>query len=230
MNTARQTILDRIRAAYALRGTNKARDDSYDAIPPAYHRAGSLDAFGRIALFQNRLQEYGACVRFASSTDIPRTIADIFAARRKRKFVIPSGLPVEWLPQDVSFTTGDQFTSRDLECFDGVLTGCTVAIATTGTLVLQNAARQGPRKLSLVPDYHLCVVFADQIVETVPEAFDRLAPTATLPTTFISGPSATSDIEMTRIQGVHGPRFLDALIVDGSEIDGPFSKSTEEKT
>jgi L-lactate dehydrogenase complex protein LldG len=91
-----------------------------------------------------------------------------------------------------------------------------VAIAETGTLVLQNVPGQGRRILSLVPDYHLCVVLASQIVATVPEAFARLAATSTLPTTFISGPSATADIEMTRIKGVHGPRFLDVVIVEDS--------------
>jgi L-lactate dehydrogenase complex protein LldG len=96
---------------------------------------------------------------------------------------------------------------------DGVITGCTIAIAETGSIVLQSAAAQGPRILSLVPDYHLCVVFAEQIVETVPESFAQLDATSMLPTTFISGPSATADIEMTRIKGVHGPRFLDVVLV-----------------
>jgi len=100
-----------------------------------------------------------------------------------------------------------------LDKLDGVLTGCTVAIAETGSIVLQNAAAQGRRALSLVPDYHLCVVFASQVVETVPECFARLDATANLPTTFFSGPSATADIEMTRIKGVHGPRYLDVLLV-----------------
>jgi L-lactate dehydrogenase complex protein LldG len=97
---------------------------------------------------------------------------------------------------------------------EGILTACSVAIAETGSIVLQNADGQGPRVLSLVPDYHLCVVFADQVVATVPEAFARLAATSTLPTTFISGPSATADIEMTRIKGVHGPRFVDIILVE----------------
>jgi L-lactate dehydrogenase complex protein LldG len=105
--------------------------------------------------------------------------------------------------------------AHELDKTEGILTGCTVAIAETGSIVLQNAAAQGARILSLVPDYHLCVVFANQIVATVPEAFDRLEDTSTLPTTFISGPSATADIEMTRIKGVHGPRFLDVLLVEG---------------
>lgn len=216
MNTSRRTILERIRSANAMRGATEARDD-YDAIPRAYRRAGSLDSPGRIELFQNRLEEYGAGVHFASAPAIAITIAEIFALRRKRNIVIPLGLPIEWLPEGISFTTGDRLSPNDLDRFDGVLTACTIATAMTGTIVLQNAPAQGPRKLSLVSDYHLCIVFARQIVETVPEAFDRLALTAPLPTTFISGPSATSDIEMTRIQGVHGPRFFDVLIVDGNK-------------
>jgi L-lactate dehydrogenase complex protein LldG len=105
------------------------------------------------------------------------------------------------------------YDAFQLDGVQGILTGCTVAIAETGSIVLQNGPAQGPRILSLVPDYHLCLVFAGQIVATVPEAFDRLAETSALPTTFISGPSATADIEMTRIKGVHGPRFLDVLLV-----------------
>ena len=93
-----------------------------------------------------------------------------------------------------------------------VLSGCTVAIAETGTVVLQNVVGQGRRVATLVPDYHLCVVRVEDVVETVPEAMERLAATAELPTTFFSGPSATADIEMTRIKGVHGPRFLDVVL------------------
>jgi L-lactate dehydrogenase complex protein LldG len=100
-----------------------------------------------------------------------------------------------------------------LNGFDGVMTGSSVAIAETGTVVLQNVAGQGRRAATLVPDYHLCVVRVEDVVETVAEAMDRLAATAGLTTTFISGPSATADIEMTRIKGVHGPRFLDVILM-----------------
>src|SRR5690242_6329258 len=102
--------------------------------------------------------------------------------------------------------------ATDLDEFDGVLTGSTVAIAETGTIVLQNAAGQGRRAVTLVPDYHLCIVEVSDVVGTVPEAMGRLRATATLPITFFSGPSATADIEMTRIKGVHGPRFLDVIL------------------
>ena len=103
-------------------------------------------------------------------------------------------------------------TNADLDGFDGVVTASTVAIAETGTIVLQRVPGQGRRAPTLAPDYHLCVVRTADVVETVPEAMARLEPTASLATTFVSGPSATADIEMTRIKGVHGPRFLDVIL------------------
>jgi L-lactate dehydrogenase complex protein LldG len=123
------------------------------------------------------------------------------------------GLPVEWLADGVEFVVDVGMGAAALDAVDGVMTASTLAIAETGTIVLQGVAGQGRRAVSLVPDYHLCVVDAASVVETVPEAMARLQGTAGLATTFISGPSATADIEMTRIKGVHGPRFLDVLLV-----------------
>lgn len=146
-------------------------------------------------------------------TSLAQTIAQVLTLRGKRRLVIQRDLPAAWRPDGFDFVPAEMLSAVELDAFDGIVSGCTVAIALTGSIVLQNAAAQGPRKLSLVPDYHLCIVYADQVVETVPEAIQRLASSATLPTTFISGPSATADIEMTRIKGVHGPRFLDAILV-----------------
>lgn len=128
--------------------------------------------------------------------------------------LVPAGLPPEWLPGSILFTNASGLGTLDLDRFDGVVTGATLAIAETGTLVLQSVAGQGPRAATLVPDYHLCIVRSRDVVETVPEAIRHLESTSTLPTTFVSGPSATADIEMTRIKGVHGPRFLDVVLVD----------------
>ena len=209
---SRQAILSRIRGANAPTAPEFAAD-TYTRLDRAYTRAGSLTAEQKLNMFEERLIEYDARVHRVSAGTLPAVIAAAIRERGAGKMVVPAGLPAAWLPATVAFTAGDHLSNLELDGFDGVVSGCTVAIALTGTIVLQGAPGQGPRKLSLVPDYHLCVVFVGQIVETVSEAFDCLAPTKTLPTTFISGPSATADIEMTRIKGVHGPRFLDVLIV-----------------
>jgi L-lactate dehydrogenase complex protein LldG len=117
------------------------------------------------------------------------------------------------LPEGFEFVVDEGLSAAELDGFEGVVTASTVAIAETGTIVLQVVAGQGRRAATLVPDYHLCVVRGVDVVETVPEAMARLAASATVATTFVSGPSATADIEMTRIKGVHGPRFLDVILV-----------------
>ena len=138
----------------------------------------------------------------------------MLAERGVRRMVVPAGLAAEWLPDGVEFVVDEGLTAAELDAVDGVMTGATLAIAETGTVVLQNVAGQGRRAVTLVPDYHLCVVRVEDVVETVPEAMERLQATAELATTFVSGPSATADIEMTRIKGVHGPRFLDVILVE----------------
>jgi L-lactate dehydrogenase complex protein LldG len=208
----RQAILSRIRGPHAPTNPVLAAE-AYAAIPRDYLRAGALDAVHRLDMFQERLEEYDARVHRAVEADLPGVIAACVRERGAKNMAIPAGLPAAWLPANIPFTEADHLTNLELDKFDGILSACAVAIALTGTIVLQNVPGQGPRKLSLIPDYHLCVVYEDQIVETVSEAFDRLAGSATLPTTFVSGPSATADIEMTRIKGVHGPRFLDVVIV-----------------
>ena len=129
--------------------------------------------------------------------------------------VVPAGLDRAWLERvevEVRDDGPDGLGVAALDATDGVLTGCAVAVAMTGTLVLDGSPDQGRRAITLVPDYHLCVVAADRIVGDVPEALRRLDPTR--PLTFISGPSATSDIELNRVEGVHGPRTLEVIIVD----------------
>jgi L-lactate dehydrogenase complex protein LldG len=134
--------------------------------------------------------------------------------RKVRRMVVPAGVAAEWLPGGVEFVVDEGLAAAELDRVDGVMTGATLAIAETGTVVLQHVAGQGRRAVTLVPDYHLCVVRVADVVETVPEAMARLQATAGVATTFVSGPSATADIEMTRIKGVHGPRFLDVILVD----------------
>lgn len=214
-SNSRAAILSSVRRSLGAPSTSEAIASEYGAIARTYSISSRAAEQALTDLFADRLREYDAGVYFTSISTISTRIAEILTARGKKSLTIPPHIPQEWLPQDYAFTDTTRLDAYQLDKTEGVLTGCTVAIAVTGSIVLQNAPAQGPRILSLVPDYHLCVVSTDQIVATVPEAFEKLQATSTLPTTFISGPSATADIEMTRIKGVHGPRFLDVLIVEG---------------
>lgn len=212
---ARADILARIQAANSAGdAVTPPADDAWQQLGREYARQGTMSPEARTALFEERLLDYGAQVFRTTLEGLPAAIERTLDRRRKSTVLVPEGLPKAWLGADISFRTDDALDTRALDSYEGVLTSATVGIAATGTIVLQNAAGQGRRALSLVPDHHLCVIFADQVVETVAEAFARLAPTCTLPTTFISGPSATADIEMTRIQGVHGPRSMDVILVE----------------
>jgi L-lactate dehydrogenase complex protein LldG len=166
-----------------------------------------------LELLEDRLRDYDAGVVRANNAEVAASAARMMGERKVRRMVVPAGLVQEWLPSGVEFVVDDGLTAAELDAVDGVMTGSTVAIAETGTVVLQSVAGQGKRAATLVPDYHLCVVRVEDVVETVPEAMARLQATAGLATTFVSGPSATADIEMTRIKGVHGPRFLDIILV-----------------
>jgi L-lactate dehydrogenase complex protein LldG len=210
----RATILGSIRRSLGAPVPDADIAAEYAAIRRTYVRSSNLDKHAISELFEDRLREYDAGVYHADDSSISTVVAEILRARAKTGLAIPAGVPTEWLPQGFAFDEANLFDAFQLDRTQGVLTGCTVAIAETGSIVMQNAKAQGARILSLVPDYHLCLVFAGQIVATVPEAFERIEATSALPTTFISGPSATADIEMTRIKGVHGPRFLDVLLVD----------------
>jgi L-lactate dehydrogenase complex protein LldG len=194
--TAREEILARVRAALG------------DAPPPVlptrdYRRAGAAD----VELFAERVADYRATVH--RSLDLTGVLAGTTT------LVVPADLPVQWLAAYPGAVRRDEppIPVAELDAAGvSVLTGCAVAIAETGTIVLDTGPAQGRRALTLVPDHHVCVVRADQIVATVPEGLARLAD-PTRPLTFISGPSATSDIELNRVEGVHGPRRLDIIVV-----------------
>ena len=208
--SARAEILQKIRVANNL---TPAAHPAWSDLARSYKRTSTLSHDAVLDLLADRLHDYDAQVLRSTLADVPRSIAAMLSARSIQRLVVPAGLPPEWLPQGFTFTPDDSLSSAELDRVDGVLTASTVAIAETGTVVLQNVPGQGRRAISLVPDYHLCLVRSQDVVETVPEAMARLHPTATLPTTFVSGPSATADIEMTRIKGVHGPRFLDVILI-----------------
>jgi L-lactate dehydrogenase complex protein LldG len=145
-------------------------------------------------------------------------LASTFHNAGVRRIGIAGGMNQTVLPHGFDYEIDLNLTPHELDGMDAVLSRCTVAIAETGTLVLQGDAMQGRRALTLIPDTHICLVAMSQVVATVPEAFARLEATSTLPTTFVSGPSATADIEMTRIKGVHGPRFLHVILLEDEAV------------
>lgn len=211
---AKAEILRRIRAAAGRASGPDASvvRQEWSGLERGYRQAGSRGREAVLELLEDRLRDYDAHVVRASVGDVGATVAKMLGERGKRLIVVPEGLAQEWLPEWFEFVVDHGMPAAELDGFDGVMTGSTVAIAETGTIVLQGVAGQGRRAVTLVPDYHLCVVRVRDVVETVPEAMARLEATAGLATTFFSGPSATADIEMTRIKGVHGPRFLDVIL------------------
>lgn len=211
--SAREAILARIRTATGGSTDEETIHAEWAAIPRGYTRQATRGREAILELLTDRLLDYDAHVVHVERSGVREAIAHQLAERKVAKMVVPAGLPQEWLPDGIYFLEDTALPYADLNSVDGVLSGATLAIAETGTIVLQNTAGQGRRAISLVPDYHLCIVDTAAVVETVPEAMTKLAATAALATTFISGPSATADIEMTRIKGVHGPRFLDVILV-----------------
>lgn len=219
---AREAVLSRIRAALQDREpeSSEAITGGWEAIPRDYDQTASLTPRAKLDLLEERLRDYGVEVTRVADHDVAGAIRWILATRGNRPTLLPSGFPDAWTPRDAHLIVDDDFSARELDCFDGVVTGAVVAIAETGSLVLQNVAGQGRRAATLMPDFHLCVVRTSDVVENLPQAFARLGETAVEITTFVSGPSATADIEMTRIEGVHGPRCLHVVLA-GSELARP---------
>ena len=211
LSGARTDILSAIRRVGPDAAVDRRTD--YDAIARDYLRGGQRDESGRLELFAERLEHYGVGVHHSTAAALPAAITQACVARGRRRLVVPPGVPADILPGDLEFIADRELSYEELDRCDGVLTLVTLAIALTGTIVLTHGGGEGRRALTLIPDYHLCVVRADQIVETVPEAFRALAALNPALMTTISGPSATADIEMIRVRGVHGPRELDVVIV-----------------
>jgi L-lactate dehydrogenase complex protein LldG len=226
---AREHMLGRIRAAVS--SGDAAGVGAVAAASRSYRRSSDEDRTAILARFIERVRDYHAEVREGlTGHDLAAEIAVICRERGARLLAVPDDLPASWLPSELEITLDNPpLTSEALDHCDGVVTGCALAIAETGTLVLDGGARQGRRMLSLVPDLHLCVVGTDQIVNLVPEAIAQLSLHPTRPITFISGPSATSDIELSRVEGVHGPRTLVVLVIGGGlplSEGFPFSTHT----
>lgn len=205
--TAREQILSRIRSANA--GIHAAaRETNYAAIERAYQQAASMSRETILRTFAERLHEYDAHVVETTSAEIANAIAEILKRNNQKSTVIAETFPAQLLPEGFAWLHESQTTTLDRSTIEGAISACEAAIAHTGTIIIK-----GAREITLLPDRYLCVVYEDQVVETVPEAIAALEKYAAEPLTFISGPSATADIEMTRIRGVHGPRFLDVVLV-----------------
>jgi iron-sulfur cluster protein len=205
---AKGAILARIQAAL------KDRPEAVE-VPRAYRQTTDEPRTSVIARFSERVGEYRATVRGATREELKTVLEELCREAGAERLAVPEDLPEKWTPDGLELLRDRGLEAQTLDTLDGALTGCALAIAETGTIVLDGGGAQGRRALSLVPDYHLCIVEADAIVATVPEAVARLEPAVKerRPLTFISGPSATSDIELNRVEGVHGPRTLHVVVL-----------------
>lgn len=238
MTDSRSEILSRIRAALGTPGgsTGPAGTANPTAVGaagptaagdvPRQYRATGEHAPGSTAvldLLVDRLEDYKAQVHRATAAELPELLATLLAPQHAeqpaaRSVVVPDGLDRSWVAAlaDVDVRTDSHdapLSANELDGIDAVVTAARVAVAETGTIVLDGEPDQGRRAISLVPDVHVCVVRADQVVQTVPEAVRLLGADPGRPLTWISGPSATSDIELDRVEGVHGPRTLHVVLI-----------------
>jgi L-lactate dehydrogenase complex protein LldG len=210
---ARSSILSAIRSANG-RATDLSRAESdYAQIARTYTVTSSLTHDETLELLTERLIDYNANVVSCTPDQIPSAIRDALQPHSAERVLIPPDFPQSLLPEGFEVTHDRNLSPAELDRFDAAVTLGALAIAETGTVILEGVAGQGRRATTLVPDVHVCVLNAENVVANVPEAFARLGSAATLPLTFFSGPSATADIEMTRIKGVHGPRYLHILLV-----------------
>lgn len=215
MSSARDVVLGRVRSA--LRDVPAGERPGDVAVERGYRRRLDAERGALVDLFCERVADYRATVLRVGS-GAAGAAAEACSERGAERLVAPPELPDAWCPAGVELVRDHGLSHQELDAVDGVLTACAVGIAETGTIVLDGGPGQGRRALSLIPDLHLCVVEADQIVGSVPEAMERLEPVVRdegRQVTLVSGPSATSDIELDRVEGVHGPRDL-VVIVAGA--------------
>ncbi|MFG2551080.1 lactate utilization protein C [Streptomyces sp. NPDC048581] len=213
--SSRERILGRVRRALADVGQDERPYDQ--AVARDYLREhGERSVEQTVDLLAENLADYRAIVHRCTADDLPATIAGMLAARGAKTVAVPPGLDPGWLAASDAERIPDRAegTAHQLDQVDSVVTACAVAVAETGTIVLDGGPDQGRRRITLVPDHHICVVrVPEQVVSSVPQALERLDPAR--PLTWISGPSATSDIELDRVEGVHGPRTLEVVLVGG---------------
>jgi len=213
--SSRERILGRVERALAdVPGDDTPYDQAFERGYLREHGDRSVEQ--TVELLAENLVDYRALVHRCAESELAAVIAGLLTERDSRTVVLPPGLEPSWLAATDVEQVADRVenTSNELDRVDSVVTACAIAIAETGTIVLDGGPDQGRRRITLVPDHHICVVrVPDQVVSSVPQALQRLDPTR--PLTWISGPSATSDIELDRVEGVHGPRTLEVVLVSG---------------
>jgi len=205
--SAREEILRRVQSAHVTAGDHEIRRDY----------AHTRELSDPVGLFVERVEDYKATVIRTDPDGVAAAVAESLGGARR--VVVPAGFNRSWLPDGIDIVHDEPVLSADdLDVVDAVLTSAVVGIAVTGTIVLDHTEGQGRRALTLVPDLHVCVVTADQIVGDVPEAVARLSASVSAgrPLTWVSGPSATVDIELIRVHGVHGPRTLRVVLVEST--------------
>lgn len=214
MSATRDAVLGRIRAALA---DGAAPPD----VPRAYRERGSRAPRDVVALFIERVEETGATV--VRTEEAGTAVSAAVASQGASRIVVSPDLPASFRPAGVDVVEDDDLAPAELDGMDGAVTTCAAACADTGTIAFDGDEGQGRRAITLVPDLHVCVVHQGQVVETFPELVERLAPAARQgrPIVLVSGPSATSDIELVRVEGVHGPRRLVVVLVEESRRDRP---------
>jgi L-lactate dehydrogenase complex protein LldG len=213
MSAAREEILRRIRGA--LDDVPESEVPGDVVVARDYRHSAPRTREELVEHLAERVADYAAEVRQVPAAELAETVTAACAQRGLRRVAVPPGLPAGWRPRDVELIEDKGLSAAELDGIDGAVTGCAAAIAETGTLVLDGSPICGRRALTLVPDHHICVVLAGQIVGLVPEAIAAVAPAVRdgrRPITLVSGPSASSDIELSRVEGVHGPRDLLVLI------------------
>lgn len=209
--TAREHILQQIRSALKVPATDPSV--SYSLVSRSYRRLGSLDTYARVDLLVDRLADYDSEVlQVQDVSDLPSAIATALSNASEARAVVSPTFPKNWLPDNFQFLEDHNLSIEEIEGLPAVITTCEAAVASTGTILLVHEREQARRVLTLLPNHHICLIHREQVFELLPEALKAIAPHATEPITTISGPSATSDIEMTRIRGVHGPRYLTAIL------------------
>jgi L-lactate dehydrogenase complex protein LldG len=211
--SSRESILAAIRSATSTTAKESGwLHEAYQALPRTYNRTGRLDRDARLGLLIERLREYGAEIAETTPEALPDAIAAQLASTGKRRFAAPAALPSSWFVPGFEWRIDNGLPNGEIEHCEGVLTAAAAAVADSGTIVLHHGPQEGRRLLTLLPDIHVCVLRASQVVESLPEYFRQCISPPQL-VTWISGPSATADIEMTRIKGVHGPRTLHVILV-----------------